>query len=448
MHSQSQSYANKLVEDLKKLSPERRHHPFVLRGFKKKAKTLLQNDPFAGYLVLGVIATHEMDIQETRRCHKHALNFGWNLTVYRNYSVALRKLGFFFDSFKYAKKAHEEDPDNLDALMNLIISVFLLGRVHQIRDLIRRWEDISTESNAFFSHLKEATSIIITSGIADNDIVKIHNIVAQLFHDHNLYIHNIKFQINRENERWIQHQYELDISPGELIELEYQLGVYLSRLPEDVVRTIQIELITEDPFLDKFIEYVENDMLMNPEEVIKVDQDQIARIARLVGNEKVSFQLNIWTTYYYRLFKIMLDQLEQNVRILKDKFPNRYKEHPKTRLLSAIYDSIKHEIPANPNDRQFFFEKYSGAQYSWRRVKSLTLPRYSLFFRFDRFSKSILFAWFNDSEALRKAPDDGNLYNYYKKMMGKEKAAASISEIKTTPRPTTVFTPIVYSGRD
>lgn len=135
-----------------------------------------------------------------------------------------------------------------------------------------------------------------------------------------------------------------------------------------------------------------------------------------------------WQLYYFRLFKVALDELEVIVTGLAEQDPIGYKAHPKTRLLASVYKSITQRVPADPAHADFRLGKTLGAEYAnWRRVKQGMPDRYRLFFRFaSKPVKLIVYVWFNDDDTLRKAGAKTDVYEAFRRMLARGEVPSTI----------------------
>lgn len=140
---------------------------------------------------------------------------------------------------------------------------------------------------------------------------------------------------------------------------------------------------------------------------------------------------NGWQLFYFRPFKVALDELEQAVAKLAKREPATYKSHPKTRLLASIYKAVIQNVPANPDHSDFRLGKTLGAEYgNWRRVKKGMPDRYRLFFRFASSPiKLIVYVWFNDENTLRKAGSKTDAYEAFRRMLLRGQVPGSIQEL-------------------
>jgi toxin YhaV len=130
---------------------------------------------------------------------------------------------------------------------------------------------------------------------------------------------------------------------------------------------------------------------------------------------------NGWGLYYHRTFQVALDELEAVVTKLAADHPAGYKAHPKTKLLASVYRAVTQLVPANPDAPDFRLGKTLGSNNThWRRVKKGMPDRYRLFFRFASSPmKVIVYVWFNDDDTFRKAGSKTDVYEAFKRMLGR-----------------------------
>lgn len=127
---------------------------------------------------------------------------------------------------------------------------------------------------------------------------------------------------------------------------------------------------------------------------------------------------NGWNLFYFRLFGQILNQLEAEVTALANKNPEGFHHHPKAKLLKAVIENVRIEVPCDPEHRDFWLGGTLGDSYKdWRRVKHRLPPRYRLFFKFTSKEKRIVYAWLNDESTLRKAGSKTDVYEVFKRML-------------------------------
>jgi len=127
---------------------------------------------------------------------------------------------------------------------------------------------------------------------------------------------------------------------------------------------------------------------------------------------------NGWKLYQHPAFREVFNRLMEDVESIKDKNPDTYQSHPKTKLLKRIIDLILVEIPSNPKAEQFRLGNTLGKSYRhWHRAKFF--GRFRLFFRYSSSHKAIVYAWMNDENTLRKAGAKSDPYAVFVKGLGK-----------------------------
>lgn len=122
----------------------------------------------------------------------------------------------------------------------------------------------------------------------------------------------------------------------------------------------------------------------------------------MIGIDAPFATRNGWTLLRAGAFRASLDSLVEEVARLAAADPDGYRAHPKSKLLARIRSLILDEIPSDPSAPAYVLGNTLGpAHRHWRRAKFL--QRFRLFFRFDSASRTIVYAWVNDENTLRKA---------------------------------------------
>jgi|GEM_PF-6682784 len=101
---------------------------FKLTRYKDEAKKIIQNDPEGAYIILGIIACIEDDIDLMHKHHKNAINCsGESRHSLIQYSCSLSTQGLFKDAYKYALKAYEKTKGDREVLIQLLNDSYALG---------------------------------------------------------------------------------------------------------------------------------------------------------------------------------------------------------------------------------------------------------------------------------------------------------------------------------
>lgn len=141
--------------------------------------------------------------------------------------------------------------------------------------------------------------------------------------------------------------------------------------------------------------------------------------------------VNGWHLFYFRLFKERLAQLEREVTTLAAKDPEGFVHHPKAKLLKAVLNNVREEVPRQPDHPAYRLGKTLGGEYTdWRRVKKHGLPpRYRLFFKFTSQEKKIVYTWLNDEKTLRKDGAPTDVYEVFKGMLRRGEVPKTIEDL-------------------
>ena len=142
-------------------------------------------------------------------------------------------------------------------------------------------------------------------------------------------------------------------------------------------------------------------------------------------------QKNGWNLFQFKPFAQRLQALTQEVARLAKEDPVGYKQHPKTRLLASVYQSMMVTVPTNPADPVFRLGHTLGKSHThWRRVKKGLPQRYRLFFMFASSPLAVvIYAWLNDEDTLRREGSRTDVYEVFKRMLERGEVPSSLDEL-------------------
>lgn len=116
---------------------------------------------------------------------------------------------------------------------------------------------------------------------------------------------------------------------------------------------------------------------------------------------------------FHAAFEQVLDELIAVVAREKERDPENYKKSPRTKLLARIYKAIRDEIPADPQHPSYYQGDAEGHVYhQWRRAKPAEQHR--LFFKWDKDSNAIIYAWLNSEISLQKYRSHMDAYRAFR----------------------------------
>ena len=116
---------------------------------------------------------------------------------------------------------------------------------------------------------------------------------------------------------------------------------------------------------------------------------------------------------FHAAFEQVLDELVAVVAKEKERDPENYRNSPRAKLLARVYKAIRDEIPGNPGYAGYYQAETEGYPYcQWRRAKPS--EQYRLFFKCDKESNVILYAWLNSEISLAKYKSHMDAYRAFR----------------------------------
>jgi len=117
---------------------------------------------------------------------------------------------------------------------------------------------------------------------------------------------------------------------------------------------------------------------------------------------------------FHAAFEQVLDELVAVVAKERERDPEHYRSSPQAKLLARIYRAIKDEIPDDPQHVSYYQGETKGHCYSqWRRAKPA--EHYRLFFKWDKETNVIIYAWLNSEVSLVKYRSHMDAYRVFRR---------------------------------
>jgi toxin YhaV len=115
-------------------------------------------------------------------------------------------------------------------------------------------------------------------------------------------------------------------------------------------------------------------------------------------------------------FARQVDELAAAARRVTMADPAGHRHHPHVKLFAAVSKLVRDVIPADPAGPEFILGNTLGPRNRhWRRAKFN--GRFQLFFRFHSGTRTIVYAWMNDENSLRKSGAKTDPYRIFQKML-------------------------------
>ena len=123
-----------------------------------------------------------------------------------------------------------------------------------------------------------------------------------------------------------------------------------------------------------------------------------------------------WRLMAWPEFARQLDELAHSARRVALADPAGYRHHPHVKLFAGVSKLVRDVIPADPARPEFILGNTLGPRNRhWRRAKFS--GRFRLFFRFHSGTRTIVYAWMNDENSLRKSGAKTDPYHIFQKML-------------------------------
>jgi toxin YhaV len=127
--------------------------------------------------------------------------------------------------------------------------------------------------------------------------------------------------------------------------------------------------------------------------------------------------INGWTIIAHPLFLGQLAKLTKAVEAAKKKDPKNFRSTANAKLLAQIAEIAFRRIPQNPEDKRYRQGETLGPEHKhWFREK-FGNGRFRFFFRYDKRSKILIYAWVNDETTLRTYGAKSDAYAVFAGML-------------------------------
>lgn len=126
--------------------------------------------------------------------------------------------------------------------------------------------------------------------------------------------------------------------------------------------------------------------------------------------------VNGWRLMFWASFRERWTAIRAAAHAARQADPGGYAHTNSVKFFRTVRDLVFRDIPANPDHPRFRQGTTLGGKHShWRRAKFHR--RFRLFFRFHSASRTIIYAWLNDENTLRKAGSQTDVYTVFHRML-------------------------------
>jgi len=135
-----------------------------------------------------------------------------------------------------------------------------------------------------------------------------------------------------------------------------------------------------------------------------------------------------WKLKAHRLFLEKYEKLLAAVERRAEDDPEGFADSSDWKLLDRLDRVIFERVPQDPTHADYVVSTLGRA--AWRRVKGGMPSRYRLFFQFRSDRRTIIYAWYNDENTLRKAGARTDVYVVFKALLKRGTVPSDFEELE------------------
>lgn len=134
----------------------------------------------------------------------------------------------------------------------------------------------------------------------------------------------------------------------------------------------------------------------------------------------------LWHHIFEEKYLTLLELVEREI----ERDPETFYQSKNYKFFECVTDCIQNRIFISPTSREFILGNTLGKEHrDWRRAKQGMPNRYRLFFKYSTSDKTIVLAWFNDENSLRKANSKTDVYEVFKSMLERDEIPSNMQDL-------------------
>lgn len=231
MSAAPKTKASKLIEELNVLLHQGERDEFTLRRIKSEAEKLRSSDAFNAYILLGMLASLENNVDEMRMNHLAALKLQPNEpNANFNYSTSLNNLCFYSEAREFSVKAYLGGPGNLQILSSLIEICVRSGRIREARKWLERFQALSPKKvNENEGLILEANELLDDGCVSDDEVEEILELSASALRSNKVIPNRVGIEtLSDEESYWLNYMFEVQRPPADIVELNFEAAERLA----------------------------------------------------------------------------------------------------------------------------------------------------------------------------------------------------------------------------
>lgn len=247
---QPKTQSSDLIDRLNEFAVSGECSPFAMQRLKADAKALQKSDAFGAFVVQGMIACLELDIEQMEYFHESALKLGpSDVSATYNFAQSLNKTGFYEKAERYYEIAARIEPADPTVLAARIDNLITAGHLAKASELIESFEKL-LPSKIFGAKyfVRRALEILSETGIDDSFLVELQELAIGLLREQKIYPREIHYGIFKDgNSDLIVYDVPLAGTPGAIALHNVELAERIAQRDDDPHADILVFSYTVKP---------------------------------------------------------------------------------------------------------------------------------------------------------------------------------------------------------
>ncbi len=239
--TQPQTKATELIDRLNALKKNGVANDIALADIKRKAKELIDTDAYYAYIVLGMAACIEGNLEQTIANHRNALRLRDTAHANAQFSTSLNNLYQHDMALPYAEKAYRLAPDDLHILRLYIATAYYGFRFLTAKRLLADWNRRSPdEPYPNEAIIESAARFFMENGLDDDGAASIGKAFSEVVSQRKIVIETSRTAfLSDDGNAWLDRRYHIQGTVNDAVDLNIELAERVAKIaPPEAMLTI------------------------------------------------------------------------------------------------------------------------------------------------------------------------------------------------------------------
>lgn len=239
----AQTAGDSLIDRVNRLLERNERNDFILRSIQKEAEALRRVDAFKAYLVFGMIACLERDVNTTKDFHLKALKIRDNYLANFNFATSLVNLGAKSEALPYYKKAIRCEPENIGALEDFLEAAFDALSFRLAGELLAKWKKLNPgKEHPYEKVIDRVVTALNRSGVSDAEAESIESIAESiLLRDKVPLVGCVVDLLKEDDSEWVDCEIQVEKGVSSVVEMNCNLAeIVAEKIDPKIMRSIVV----------------------------------------------------------------------------------------------------------------------------------------------------------------------------------------------------------------